>query len=107
MLEKHKLAPQILQTINDLLQHKGLLLKAVTVVDATLIAAQSSTKNATGERGPEMKRSKKSNQWYFGMKAHIGVDADLGPVRPVRGTAGNINDVVEGNSLLHGQETEA
>ncbi len=107
VLEKHKLAPQILQTINDLLQHKGLLLKAGTVVDATLIAAPSSTKNATGERDPEMKQSKKGNQWYFGMKAHIGVDADSGLVHTVRGTAGNVNDVVEGNSLLHGQETEA
>ncbi len=107
VLEKHKLAPQILQTINDLLQHKGLLLKAGTVVDATLIAAPSSTKNATGERDPEMKQSKKGNQWYFGMKAHIGVDADSGLVHTVRGTSGNVNDVVEGNSLLHGQETEA
>ncbi len=103
VLEKHKLAPQILQTINDLLQHKGLLLKAGTVVDATLIAAPSSTKNATGERDPEMK----GNQWYFGMKAHIGVDADSGLVHTVRGTSGNVNDVVEGNSLLHGQETDA
>jgi IS5 family transposase len=107
VLEKHKLAPQILQTINDLLQHKGLLLKAGTVVDATLIAAPSSTKNATGERDPEMKQSKKGNQWYFGMKAHIGVDADSGLVHTVRGTSGHVNDVVEGNSLLHGQETEA
>jgi IS5 family transposase len=107
VLEKHKLAPQILQTINDLLQHKGLLLKAGTVVDATLIAAPSSTKNATGERDPEMKQSKKGNQWYFGMKAHIGVDADSGLVHTVRGTSGNVNDVVEGNSLLHGQETDA
>ncbi len=63
VLEQHKLAPQILKTVNDLLQHKGLLLKTGTVVDATLIAAPSSTKNASGERDPEMKQSKKGNQW--------------------------------------------
>lgn len=105
-LEEKKLAPQILKTINELLQHKGLMLKAGTVVDATLIAAPSSTKNATGERDPEMKQSKKGNQWYFGMKAHIGVDAESGLVHTVRGTAGSVNDVIEANSLLHGEETE-
>ena len=107
LLEQHKLAPQILQVVNQLLTAKGLLLKSGTVVDATLIAAPSSTKNASGERDPEMKQSKKGNQWYFGMKAHIGADADSGLVHTVRGTAGSVNDVVEANSLLHGQETEA
>ena len=87
------------------MRHKGLLLKAGTVVDATLIAAPSSTKNATGERDPEMHQTKKGKQWYFGMKAHIGVDADSGLVHTVRGTPANVNDVVEGNSLLHGEET--
>jgi IS5 family transposase len=106
-LEEEKLAPQILRTVNELLQHKGLMLKAGTVVDATLIAAPSSTKNASGERDPEMKQSKKGNQWFFGMKAHIGVDAESGLVHTVRGTAGSVNDVVEANSLLHGQEAEA
>lgn len=107
LLEQHKLAPQILQVVNQLLTAKGLLLKSGTVVDATLIAAPSSTKNASGERDPEMKQSKKGNQWYFGMKAHIGADADSGLVHTVRGTAGSVNDVVEANSLLHGQEIEA
>jgi IS5 family transposase len=107
VLEKHKLAPKILQTINDLLRSKGLMLRAGTVVDATLIAAPSSTKNAEGERDPEMKQSKKGNQWYFGMKAHIGVDAESGLVHTVRGTAGSVNDVLEANALLHGEETEA
>ena len=107
LLEKHKLAPEILKTVNDLLQHKGLLLKTGTVVDATLIAAPSSTKSATGERDPEMKQSKKGNQWFFGMKAHIGADADSGLVHTVRGTAGSVYDVVEANSLLHGHEDEA
>ena len=82
-------------------------LKAGTVVDATVIAATSSTKNQSGERDPEMHQSKKGNQWYFGMKAHIGVDADSGLVHTVRGTSGNVSDVVEANSLLHGQETDA
>ena len=107
VLEKHKLAPKVLQTINDLLRSKGLMLRAGTVVDATLIAAPSSTKNADGERDPEMKQSKKGNQWYFGMKAHIGVDAESGLVHTVRGTTGSANDVTEANALLHGEETEA
>ena len=106
LLERHKLADQILATVNALLQAKGLQLKAGTVVDATLIAAPTSTKNQSGERDPEMHQSKKGNQWYFGMKAHIGVDADSGLVHTVRGTSGNVADVVEGNSLLHGQETD-
>src|SRR5574343_980635 len=106
LLERHKLADQILATVNELLSAKGLLLKAGTVVDATLIAATSSTKNREGERDPEMHQSKKGQQWYFGMKAHIGVDAESGLVHTVRGTAGHVNDVVEANSLLHGQEMD-
>ena len=107
VLEQHKLAPQILKTGNHLLQHKGLLLKTGTVVDATLIAAPNTTKNATGERDPERKQAKKGNQWYFGMKARIGTDAESGLVHTVRCTPGSVNDVVEANSLMPGQETEA
>ena len=106
LLEKHKLAEQMLATVNELLSTKGLMLKTGTVVDATLIAAPSSTKNASGERDPEMHQAKKGNQWHFGMKAHIGVDAQSGMVHTVRGTSANVNDVVEANSLLHGQETD-
>ena len=106
VLEKHKLAERILATVNLLLGAKGLMLRSGTVVDATLISAPSSTKNASGERDPEMHQSKKGQQWFFGMKAHIGVDADSGLVHTVRGTSGNVNDVVEANSLLHGQETD-
>jgi IS5 family transposase len=105
-LEKHKLADQILATVNELLQQRGLLLKAGTAVDATLIAAPSSTKNKDKARDPEMHSSQKGNEWHFGMKAHIGVDADSGLVHTVRGTSGNVADVTEGNSLLHGQETD-
>ena len=90
-----------------MLGSKGLMLKAGTVVDATLISAPSSTKNATGERDPEMHQSKKGNQWFFGMKAHIGVDAESGLVHTVRSTAGHVNDVIEANSLLHGDESDA
>ena len=86
---------------------RGLLLKAGTVVDAKLIAAPTSTKNKDKARDPEMHSSKKGNQWYFGMKAHIGADAESGLVHTVRGTSGHVGDVTEGNSLLHGQETIA
>ena len=81
--------------------------KKGTVVDATLIAAPSSTKNADGERDPEMHQTKKGNQWYFGMKAHIGVDADSGLVHQVIGTAANVNDVTQAGGLLHGHEQVA
>lgn len=104
-LEKHKLAEQILMTVNDLLSQRGLLLKAGTVVDATLIAAPTSTKNKDRARDPEMHSSKKGKQWYFGMKAHIGVDAEGGLVHTVRGTSGHVSDIAEAYSLLHGKET--
>ena len=107
LLERHQLTDQILNLVNDLLRDKGLMLKAGTVVDATLISAASSTKNESGQRDPEMKQSKKGNQWHFGMKAHIGVDAESGLVHTVVGTSGNVNDVVPANSLLHGEEKTA
>jgi IS5 family transposase len=103
-LEKHKLAQEILATVNELLTSKGLLLKVGTVVDATLIAAPSSTKNKDHQRDPDMHSSKKGEQMYFGMKAHIGADAESGLVHTVRGTSGNVHDVTQGNSLLHGEE---
>ena len=106
-LEKHKLAEQILATVNELLTERGLLLKAGTAVDATLIAAPTSTKNKDRARDPEMHSSKKGNQWYFGMKAHIGVDAESGLVHTVRGTSGHVSDIAEANTLLHGQESVA
>jgi transposase, IS5 family len=104
LLERHELSPRILQVVNDKLSVHGLLLKTGTVVDATLIAAPSSTKNSKGARDPEMHQTKKANQWHFGMKAHIGVDAESGLVHTVIGTAANVNDVTQGNGLLHGQE---
>ena len=104
LLEEHDLSPKILEVINAKLAAHGLLLKTGTMVDATLIAAPSSTKNKTGERDPEMHQTKKGNQWHFGMKAHIGVDADSGLVHTVIGTAANVNDVTQGHALLHGEE---
>ena len=105
LLEEQGLSQQIMDTINATLATKGLMLKTGTVVDATLIAAPSSTKNSRGERDPEMHQTKKGNQWHFGMKAHIGVDADSGLVHTVIGTAANVNDVTQGHGLLHGEET--
>ena len=104
-LEKHKLAERILVTVNELLIERDLLLKAGTAVDATLIAAPTSTKNKDHSRDPEMHSSKKGNQRYFGMKAHIGVDAESGLVHTVRGTSGHVSDIAEANSLLHGEES--
>lgn len=106
LLERHQLAPQILGTINATLAQQGLMLKTGTVVDATIIAAPSSTKNKRGERDPEMHQTKKGNQWHFGMKAHIGVDAQSGLVHTVIGTPANVNDVTQAAALLHGQETD-
>src|SRR5690606_29557238 len=85
---------------------KGLLLKNGTAIDATLIAAPSSTKNSSGERDPEMHQTKKGNQWHFGMKEHIGVDADSGLVHTVVGTAANVNDVTQAGALVHGEEAD-
>ncbi len=107
LLEKHDLAVDMLRVVNDILQAKGLLIKKGTVVDATLIAAPSSTKNAAGERDPEMRQTKKGNNWYFGMKAHIGVDADSGLVHSVLGTSANVSDVTQAGGLPHGEEEVA
>ena len=90
-----------------LLSQRGLLLKTGTVVDATLIPAPTSAKNKDKARDPDMHSSKKGNQWHFGLKAHIGADAESGLVHSVRATSGNVHDVTEGNSLLHGKETVA
>jgi IS5 family transposase len=105
LLEEHRLAEQFLQVVNAHLAKAGLMLKEGTMVDATLIAAPSSTKNQGGERDPEMHQVKKGNQWHFGMKAHIGADADSGLVHTVVGTAANVNDVTQAHALLHGDET--
>ena len=106
LLETHGLAESIFERVNAHLARKGQSLKAGTIVDATIIAAPSSTKNQDGERDPEMHQTKKGNQWHFGMKAHIGVDADSGLVHTVVGTAANVNDVTQAHALVHGDETD-
>ncbi|MCC6246189.1 MAG: IS5 family transposase [Rubrivivax sp.] len=107
LLERHELAADMLRVVNDLLQHKGLLLRTGTAVDATLIAAPSSTKNDSGQRDPEMRQTKKGNNWYFGMKAHIGVDTHSGLVHTVATTPANVNDLNMAGALLHGEEEAA
>ena len=104
LLEANELAPEILSRVNAYLARKGLMLKRGSIVDATIIAAPSSTKNAAGERDPEMHQTKKGNQWHFGMKAHIGVDADSGLVHTVTTTPANEPDVEQVDELLHGKE---
>jgi len=106
LLETHGLAAQILALVNEILCEKGLMLKAGSAVDATLISAPSSTKNDSGTRDPEMHQTKKGNQWYFGMKAHIGVDAQSGLVHTVIGTAANVHDINAAQALLHGEESD-
>jgi IS5 family transposase len=106
LLEANDLADDILRAVNALLARKGLLLKRGSIVDATIIAAPSSTKNIEGQRDPEMHQTKKGNQWFFGMKAHIGVDADSGLVHTVTTTAANEADVEQVADLLHGKEKE-
>lgn len=107
LLETHKLTERIFTTINGHLAAKGLMLKEGTVVDATIIAAPSSTKNQDKERDPEMHQTKKGNQWHFGMKAHIGADAAHGLVHTLVTTAANVNDVTQAHALLHGEESLA
>ncbi len=104
LLEKHELAAGILAVINGYLGDRGLSLRQGTIVDATLIHAPSSTKNKDGKRDPEMHQTKKGNQYYFGMKAHIGVDEESGLVHSVVGTAANVADVTQVDKLLHGVE---
>lgn len=104
-IDTHQLTQKIFTAINLYLNAKGLLLKEGTIEDATLIAAPPSTKNREGQRDPEMHQSKKGNQWHFGMKAHIGVDAVSGLVHSLVTTAANVHDVTQAHALLHGEET--
>ncbi|MGF6735809.1 IS5 family transposase [Paraburkholderia youngii] len=106
LLETHGLAAQMLTLVNEILSEKGLMLKVGSAVDATLISAPTSTKNGSGTRDPEMHQTKKGNQWYFGMKAHVGVDAESGLVHTVIGTAANVHDINAAEALLHGQEMD-
>ena len=106
LLERHQLGLGLLEEINAHLESQGLRLREGTIVDASIIEAPSSTKNRCGKRDPQMHQTKKGNQWYFGMKAHIGVDADTGIVHSLSTTAANAHDVTEAHNLLHGGETQ-
>jgi IS5 family transposase len=105
LLEKHDLGDQIFEVVKRHLKANGMAMKQGTIIDATLIAAPSSTKNQKGERDPEIHQTKKGNQWYFGMKVHIGVDKDTGLIHSVETTAANVHDLTPAAELLHGEET--
>jgi IS5 family transposase len=104
LLEDNELTKAIFEQVNAHLGQRGLLMREGTLVDATIIAAPPSTKNKDHARDPEMHQAKKGNQWHFGMKAHIGVDAGSGLVHSVHATAANESDVAHTHELLHGQE---
>ena len=105
LLETHQLGQQLFARIGEYLTKQGLQVNRGTIVDATIISAPSSTKNRTTERDPEMHQTKKGNQWYFGMKAHIGVDSQTKLIHSVAATAANVHDSQVLPKLLHGQET--
>src|SRR6202790_2480203 len=105
LLEQHGLTLAIFEEVQNLLEERRLLLRSGTIVDATIIAAPSSTKNAAAARDPEMKQTRKGRNWYFGMKLHIGADK-RGIVHTVRATAASVADITQLPDLLHGQERE-
>ena len=105
LLEAHNLGDQLFALIAEYLQENGLKVSTGTIVDATIIDAPSSTKNKDGKRDPEMHQTKKGNQWYFGMKAHIGVDSKSKLIHSVAATAANAHDSQLLPDLLHGEET--
>src|SRR6202049_4693858 len=104
LLEKHDLGGLMLEAVNVHLEAKGIRIATVTIVDATIIHAPSSTKNASGERDPEMHQTRKGNQWFFGLKTHIGVDSKEGVVHSVCTTAASVADKHMLPHLLHGEE---
>jgi IS5 family transposase len=105
LLERHRLGQRIFKAVNAHLAHSGMTIGRGTIVDATIIHAPSSTKNKAEERDPEMHSTRKGNQWYFGMKAHIGVDSKSGLVHSMVVTAANVHDSQRLPDLLHGGET--
>ena len=104
LLEKHRLGERLFESQNQMFTEQGWIMRGGSIVDATIIAAPSSTKNATGGRDPEMHQTKKGNQWYFGMKAHIGVDAGTGYVHSVTATAANVHDLDEAVNLVRADD---
>jgi IS5 family transposase len=106
LLEKHALTAAMFDEVKAVLSERGLLMREGTMVDATLIAAPSSTKNKGKSRDPEMHQTKKGNEWHFGMKAHVGADADSGLVHSLHTTAANESDIAHTHHLLHGEESQ-
>ena len=104
LLEQHKLGEQLFATVGRVLQERGLKVGTGTIVDATIIGAPSSTKNAEKARDPQMRQTKKGQQWYFGMKMHIGVDSRTGLAHSAMLTAANVHDKHALAELLHGAE---
>lgn len=104
-MERHNLGDQLFHLVNEYLQENGLKVGRGTIVDATIITAPSSTKNRDKARDPEMRSTRKGNQWYFGMKAHIGVDSKTKLIHSVVATSANVHDSVVIEDLLHGDET--
>jgi IS5 family transposase len=104
LLEEHQLTAVLFEEINAHLRERGLMMREGTMVDATIINAATSTKNRDGARDPEMHQTKKRNQWYHGMKAHVGADAESGLVHSTHYTAANESDVAHTHEVLHGQE---
>jgi len=104
LLERHDLGGLMLDAVNVHLEAKGIKIQTGTIVDASIIHAPSSTKNSTGERDPEMHQTRKGNQWFFGLKAHIGVDAKEGHVHSVATSAASVADSHMLPALLHGEE---
>src|SRR5487761_2728558 len=100
LMEKHKLGEKLFDAQNQIFTEQGWVMRGGSIVDATIIAAPSSTKNASGERDPEMHQTRKGNQWYFGMKAHIGADAGTGYVHSLTATAANVHDLDEAANLV-------
>src|SRR6266705_6081480 len=105
LLEEHQLGEQVLGTVNLHLQAQGVRITTGTIVDATILHAPSSTKNREQQRDPEMHQTKKGNQWYFGMKAHVGVDKKHKLIHAVAASAANMHDANMMPELLHGRET--
>jgi IS5 family transposase len=104
LLEKHGLGEQVFETAKAHLSARGMTMRQGSIVDATLIAAPSSTKNKEGKRDPEMHQVKKGNQWYFGMQFHAGVDKESGLIHSVVVTTANVHDLTPAADLLHGGE---
>jgi IS5 family transposase len=100
LLEKNNLCEKLFTDLTERLEANGCVMRGGSIIDATIIKAPSSTKNASGKRDPEMHQTKKGNEWYFGMKAHIGVDAGTGYVHTVTATSANAHDITEASKLI-------